>query len=75
MLTLPRHLLYLWVDIEDAGATCGHNLMDGFDLCAVEVAVILAVLQEAASLHVHLHLCPRGKVVRVAIQLFVTGPP
>jgi hypothetical protein len=49
--------------------------VDGVDLGAVQVAVVLAVLQEAARLHVRLHLLPRGEVVRVAVQLVVTGTP
>lgn len=68
-------IAYLWVNIQDAGAFRGDHLMDGLNLCAVEVAVVLAVLQEAAGLHVHLHLHPRGKVVGVSVQLVVTGPP
>ena len=65
----------LGVDVQDAGAACFHHLVDGVDLGAVEVAVVLAVLQEAARLHVHLHLLPRGEVVRVAVQLVVTWTP
>ncbi len=65
----------LRVDIQDAGASCGHHLMDGLDLGAVQVAVVLAVLQEPASPHVYLHLRPCGEVVGVAVQLIVARPP
>lgn len=65
---------YLWVDIQDAAASRVHHLVDGLDLGAIQVAVILAVLQEPASLHVHLHLCPCSEVVGVAGQLIVAGP-
>lgn len=66
---------YLGVHIQDAGASCGHHLVDRLNLGAVQVAIVLAVLQEPASLHVYLHLCPRGEVVGVPVQLVVTWPP
>lgn len=66
---------YLWVDVQDAGASRAHHLVDGLDLGAVQVPVVLAMLQEPTGFHFRLHLCPCGEVVRVAVQLIVTWPP
>lgn len=71
----PQHSSYLWVDIQDAGASRGHHVMDGLDLGAVQVAVILAMLQEPARLDIHLHLCPTREVVGVAVQLVIARSP
>lgn len=59
-LTFARFgpLSYLRVDIQDAGASHCDHLVNAINLCAVQVAVVLAVLQEAAGLHISLHLCP-----------------
>lgn len=58
-ITLPDiPLSYLRVDIQDAGASHCDHLVNAINLCAVQVAIVFAVLQEAAGLHISLHLCP-----------------
>lgn len=64
---------HLWIDVQDARAPRGHHLVDGLDLGAVEVAVVLAVFQEPTGFDVYLHLRPCGEVIGVPVQLVVTG--
>lgn len=49
--------------------------MDGLDLGAIQVTIILPMLQEPASPNVHLHLCPASEVVGVSVQLVVARSP
>lgn len=47
--------------------------MDGVDLGAVQVTVVLAVLQEAAALDVRLHLAARHEQVHLSLLLVHFG--
>lgn len=49
-------LFHLWVDIQDADLARLDHLVDGVDLGAIQVTVVLSVLQEATTLNVRLHL-------------------
>lgn len=60
---------HLWVDIQDADLSCFDHVMDGVDLCAVQIPVILAVLQETAVPYVTLHFAPGHKGVHLTIPL------
>lgn len=53
---VSAHASDLGVDVEDAGAAGVHHLMDGVDPGAVQVPVVLSVLQVLAVLDVCLHL-------------------
>lgn len=64
---------HLWIDIQDAGASRRHHLVDGLHLGAVQVTVVLAMFQEPARFDVYLHLRPCGEVIGVPVQLVVTG--
>lgn len=64
---------HLWIDVQDARAPRCHHLVDGLDLGAVQVAVVLAMFQEPAGFDVYLHLRPCGEVIGVPVQLVVTG--
>ena len=60
---------HLGVDVQDANASGLHHLVDGVCLGAVQVAVVLAVLQEAAGLHAGLHLAAAGERKHAALTL------
>lgn len=68
-------MLHLGVDVQDADLGRLHHLVDGVDLGAVQVAVVLAVLQEAAALDVALHLAAAHKGVHLAVPLVHLGLP
>lgn len=60
---------YLWVDVQDADLSRLDHLMYGVDLGAVQVPVVLAVLQEAAVFDVALHLAAGHEGVHLAVPL------
>ena len=66
---------YLWIDVQDADLAGVHHLVDGVDLGAVQVPVVLAVLQETAVLDVCLHLTTCHEQVHLPILLVYFGFP
>lgn len=61
--------LYLWVDVQDADLSCFYHLVYRVDLSAVQVAVVLAVLQETTVFDVALHFVAGHEGVHLAIPL------
>jgi len=61
--------LYLWVDIQDADLSCFYHLVYGVYLCAVQVPVILAMLQETTTFDVALHFASGHERVQLTISL------
>lgn len=61
--------MYLRVDVQDADFPRFHHLVDRVDLGAVQVAIILAMLQETAILDVALHLAAAHEGVHLAVSL------
>jgi len=61
--------IYLWVDVQDADLSRVDHLVYGVDLGAVQVPVILAVLQETSVFNVALHFATRHEGVHLAIPL------
>lgn len=64
----------LRVDVQDAGASCVHHLMNRTYLGAIQVAIILAVLQETSQFNVHLHVHPWHKLVSLTIVFILSRP-
>lgn len=64
----------LGVDVQDAGASRVHHFMNRTYLCAIQVAIILAVLQETSQFNVHLHVHPCHKLVGLTIMLVISRP-
>lgn len=61
--------LYLWVDVQDADLSCFHHLVYRVDLSAIQVPIILAMLQETAIFDVTLHFAAGHEGVHLAISL------
>lgn len=59
----------LGVDVQDAGASRVHHLMNRTYLGAIQVAIIIAMLQETSQVNVHLHVHSCHKLVRLTIVL------
>lgn len=64
-----RSFFYLWVDVQDADLSCVYHLVYRVDLSAVQVAVVLAVLQETSTFDVALHFAAGHKGVHLAVPL------
>lgn len=67
--TSERSSIYLRVDVQDADLPRFYHLVYGVDLGAVEVPVVLAVLQEASIFDVALHLAAAHEGVHLAVPL------
>lgn len=61
--------LYLWVDVQDANLPCFYHLVDGVDLGAVQVPIVLAVFQETPIFDVALHFVTGHERVHLPIPL------
>ena len=66
---------HLRVDVQNADLPRVDHLVDGVDLGAVDVAVVLAVLQEAPALDVAVHLRARHEGVHLSVLLVHLGLP
>lgn len=67
------YLFHLRVDVQDADLAGLDHLVDGVDLGAVQVTVVFAVLQEAATLDVRLHLGASHEQVHLPLLLIHFG--
>ena len=65
----------LWVDVQYTGPARIHHLEDGVYFGAVEVPVVLAVLQVTAGLDVALHVHPHDEAIRLAVRLLLARTP
>lgn len=65
----------LWVDVQYAGATGVYHLVYRVDFGAVQIPIVLSMLEVAAGFNIHLHLCSGHKAVRLTVLLFLAGPP
>ena len=66
---------HLGVDVQNADLPSVDHLVDGVDLGAVDVAVVLAVLQETPALDVAVHLGARHEGVHLSVLLVHLGFP